>query len=638
MLDPCKSCEDEGAVECTTCRLCKAQCPVELSLDSIMPVRRYMLQPKGSHRGAFQTIGRATAFSNISEWLKDVETDENSDIAYFPGCAVLNDIYLRRDTNYSGASQAGVKVLNALGIKPRIIYGCCGHDIYYSGSLDEFEALKDNLKEKLTGKIIVGCAECYHMLKDFYNADVVHFTDFIAENLDKLDLKNLNIKTTYHDPCRLGRYSGLYDNPRRILEHISDFVEMENVKENAICCGVSSWLNCNKESRQQREDRMKEALNTGAVYLVTSCPKCRVHLDCIYYDKDEEIKIKKIETLDIQEMVAWSLGIYDPFSEEVSYQIKPTEGQLPEVPELERDAKKYLSDELLDLAFRCTTCRKCTELCPSGHDTSRKMEGFRRELVKRDLGPEKHKGIVDNLKRTGNVFGEEQTVEEGGEDAEIIYFPGCVAKYRMGNLKDATTEIFKALGIKYKIPKDIVCCGSVLFRTGHDPSDLIAKNKEIFGEKPVVVSCAGCYSTFKHDYEGVNVQHISEFLSDKLDKLDLKDLKVKVTYHDPCHLGRGSGVYDAPRKVIEAVPGIEFVEFEHTKENSDCCGAGGGVKAAKPELANGLGVKRAAQAKALEVDIVLSSCPFCELNLKQNSDLNVMDVVECVLKSLKGDS
>ena len=99
-----------------------------------------------------------------------------------------------------------------------------------------------------------------------------------------------------------------------------------------------------------------------------------------------------------------------------------------------------------------------------GHDTAHKMEGYRRELVKKGLGPKKHQKIVDNLKQTGNVFAEAVDISDTTHeaDAEIIYFPGCVANYRMKKLRDATVEIFKALGVKYVIPKDLVCCGSVM--------------------------------------------------------------------------------------------------------------------------------------------------------------------------------
>jgi Fe-S oxidoreductase len=631
--------------------LCIDSCPAGIELDKLLPTLRALKPPKGSHRGVFQTVGKLLSNSEIQSWFKEgsVELDENSEIAYFPGCATIYDLLLNREeSTYSGGIVAAIKTMNKAGIKPRIIYGCCGHDLYFSGNLSDFEREKKKLNEKLIGKIITGCAECYHMLKNFYNADVEYFADYILDLVKegKLELKPVEgLKVTFHDPCRLGRHNEIYKSPRELLSKVAEVVEMPHNKNEGYCCSVSSWLNCNKESKSVREERLREALDTGAKFLITACPKCNLHLDCYYYDsnykENEPDALQRIKLMDIQELIGYALGIYDPFSTEKPYEIKPfkTDSAPSELDDSEFDINKYLTEDILDKSFRCTTCRKCTEVCLTGHDTSRKMEGFRRELVNRDLGPEKHQKIVENLRQTGNVFGEERVIADtvDSESAEIIYFPGCVAKYRMDNLKDATTEIFKALGVKYVIPEDIVCCGSVLFRTGNDPSELVAKNKEIFGDKKVVVSCAGCYSTFKHDYDGINVQHLSQFLQDKLNELDLNKINVKVTYHDPCHLGRGSGVYDEPRKVIESIPGVEFVEFENCREDSDCCGAGGGVKSAKAELANKLGKIRGEHAIELGVDAILSCCPFCELNLGENSELKAMDVCELLLKSIKNE-
>ena len=650
MLD---ACEDNPEVDCTTCGLCTGKCPAKLELDKLFPILRALSPPKGSHRGVFQTLGKLLTGANteIQPWFSEgeVELDENSDIAYFPGCAPIYDLLLNREgSNYSGGILAAVKVLNKLGIKPRIIYGCCGHDLYYSGNLADFEREKNKLNDKLKGKIITGCAECYHMLKNIYNTEVVHFSDFILEqvNQGKIELKPIEgLKITYHDPCRLGRLNEIYDPPRELLKMVAELVEMPHNKNEGYCCSVSSWLNCNKESKKVREERLREAVETESKYLITTCPKCNLHLDCYYFDPNYNTEnpeaIRRIKLLDMQEIIGMAFGVYDPFTSEKPFAVKPfrSESAPEDIDDQEFDINKYLTEDILDKTFSCTTCRQCTEICPTGHDTAQKLEAFRRELVKRQLGPEKHKKIVENLNKTGNVFGEEIAIADTADaaEAEIIYFPGCVAKYRMDKLKDATTEIFKVLGIKYVIPEDIVCCGSVLFRTGHDPSELVKKNKEIFGDKTVVVSCAGCYSTFKHDYQGVNVLHLTEFLQDKLDKLKLNDIKAKVTYHDPCHLSRGSGIYDAPRNVIRAISGLEFVEFQNCRENADCCGAGGGVKSAKPALANELGKKRGDDAKAMGVDAILSACPFCELNLKENSDIKNLDVCELLLKALKGE-
>jgi len=106
-------------------------------------------------------------------------------------------------------------------------------------------------------------------------------------------------------------------------------------------------------------------------------------------------------------------------------------------------------------------------------------------------------------------------------------------------------------------------------------------------------------------------------------------------YHDPCHLGRKFSYYDIPREIIEAVPGVELVPFELEKENAQCCGAGGGVKSGMPDLANELATKRMDEAKEKKADMVLSSCPFCELNLGDNSDIPVVDILNLLIESLE---
>ena len=146
--------------DCSTCRFCESVCPGGLKLDEIMPLYRYFEGSRGSHRNVFETLSKIMTGIEPTPWLKDVESDNDSDIAYFPGCSHLIDAVLMRDKKYSGASQAGVKVLNHLGIKPALIYGCCGHDLYHSGNLDEFEVLKKKMIGKLDSKkIVVGCPE-----------------------------------------------------------------------------------------------------------------------------------------------------------------------------------------------------------------------------------------------------------------------------------------------------------------------------------------------------------------------------------------------------------------------------------------------------------------------------------------------
>ena len=185
----------------------------------------------------------------------------------------------------------------------------------------------------------------------------------------------------------------------------------------------------------------------------------------------------------------------------------------------------------------------------------------------------------------------------------------------------------------YHILDDEKCCGSVLLRTGFEDEakKQIAKNTEVFGDETILTSCAGCYKTLLQDYEGLDVIHISELLAILIDegrlKFNKKDLDV--TYHDSCHLGRHCKVFDEPREAIESVANL--IEMENIKENSLCCGAGGGVKSAYPQIASELAEARISQAKDTNCDILITPCPFCKLNLKDYG-LDVLDLTEFLIK------
>jgi Fe-S oxidoreductase len=124
-------------------------------------------------------------------------------------------------------------------------------------------------------------------------------------------------------------------------------------------------------------------------------------------------------------------------------------------------------------------------------------------------------------------------------------------------------------------------------------------------------------------------------VKENIDKLPLKEVKKKVMYHDPCHLGRKFEYYDIPREIIEAVPGIELIAFEKEKQDAQCCGAGGGVKSAKPDIANNLAKQKMDEAKEKGADMVVSACPFCELNLNDNcEEIPVVDILNLLMESL----
>lgn len=225
----------------------------------------------------------------------------------------------------------------------------------------------------------------------------------------------------------------------------------------------------------------------------------------------------------------------------------------------------------------------------------------------------------------------------------LLYFRGCTAREKLNSISKATERILKIAKINYETLDDEQCCGSVLLRTGFvdDAIEQMNGNLKDFEGKTILTSCAGCYKTLKEDYKeylGVDLKviHISQLLEQliKENRINFKgDKNLRVTYHDSCHLGRHAGEYEAPRNVIASIS--DLVEMENNKEKARCCGSGGGVKSAYGELSNSIADLRIREAKETGADLLVSACPFCKLNLSQNSDdLEILDLSEFVLEHL----
>jgi Fe-S oxidoreductase len=218
----------------------------------------------------------------------------------------------------------------------------------------------------------------------------------------------------------------------------------------------------------------------------------------------------------------------------------------------------------------------------------------------------------------------------------MIYFQGCTAREKLKRISESTQELLDKCKVEYTVLEDEECCGSVLLRTGfrEDAREAMQKTyQKLKGEK-VVVSCAGCYRTFTEDYPevlGVQVEvvHISQLLEDLLGELDLEREDLKVTYHDPCHLGRHRGEYKAPRQVIRRK--AELVEMDKNREEARCCGSGGGVKSAYPELSLDMATRRVEDAQKTGADLLVTCCPFCLLNLESAEKMRVLDLTEFLL-------
>ncbi len=352
----------------------------------------------------------------------------------------------------------------------------------------------------------------------------------------------------------------------------------------------------------------------------------------------------------------------------------------------------YESPKLAEIVFACMLCGGCDINCKRNRDLEilEVLKELRFKLVEDGIGPmSKHLAFGESVENNHNPYNEphQQRIAWLPKDsqipnkAEIIYFVGCTSSYRELEIARATFNILEVAGLNFGImhPNEW-CCGSPLMRTGQKSLalQLIEHNVQSIenaGAKQVITSCAGCYSMLKTEYPkyadiSFEIIHSIELVEELLDqgKLNLvkKEAPIKVTYHDPCHLGRLSepyipwegkrieygelvppkdfkrgtnGVYEPPRNVINAIPGLELVEMERIKEYAWCCGAGGGVKSAFQDFSLWVSSERIEEAMQTEAELLLTCCPFCKRNLKDAASnaegkLEVFDIVEIIADSL----
>ncbi len=301
----------------------------------------------------------------------------------------------------------------------------------------------------------------------------------------------------------------------------------------------------------------------------------------------------------------------------------------------------------LDSIGTCTTCALCTQMCPAGVKSSKLIEDARRVLASRDIIGEWQRTIRDNISKTGNSLGESRgkrewlsllgsrAFKEIKDRAESVYFAGCMASYRYPETAARTFEILSGFGVAL-LPAE-QCCGSPLLRTGLDASGCMEENLRQIREMDVdvvITGCAGCYTTLKNDYPGVNVVSVAEFLADRISEIEIRPLDITVAYHDPCHLGRMNGIFEPPRKVIKEI--CELEEMEKNRELARCCGGGGGVRAGYRDISLKIARRRLADAPP-EVNYIVTACPMCVRNLNEAGGYGkIIDLVDLVAIAARG--
>ena len=312
-------CDRFGAVDCTSCRMCESVCPSGLDLAMVVATSRRLGGVSTSHQGVFTalaTLEAQGATTALGEWhgtRPGVRT--GGDAVFFPGIAALMDPFFARESEYAAGPHAALLLLNAAGIEPRVVGGGSGHDLWYQGRFEEFEALATQLVPLLEeamaatgrGPVVCSSAEDAHALRDLHGVDAVHISTFLADRMSPVHGSDgPRPRVAFFDPCRLGRFAGEYDAPRKLLSGVAELVDLGWDRGEEPCCGVSAWVNCNAWSKDHRTSILLRAQEAGVEVLVTGCPMCQVHLDCYYdeegYDPEEVNMVPPIRIADLAEV------------------------------------------------------------------------------------------------------------------------------------------------------------------------------------------------------------------------------------------------------------------------------------------------------------------------------------------------
>ncbi|HDD24690.1 MAG TPA: (Fe-S)-binding protein [Chloroflexi bacterium] len=379
------------------------------------------------------------------------------------------------------------------------------------------------------------------------------------------------------------------------------------------------------------------------------------------------------------------------------YQCEKCSSGCPTVPamryrpaQMMRLAQFGLEDALVHDAsiWRCLGCDTCTVHCPHDLSVRRLVEVMRQHVMQDYYLPQGLDAVDgDDVLRRGvqalgmmgeritthyNVSGEDNTARLAWTDnlpekpeslvrdpqAEVLYFVGCVsAMFPMSyGIPQGFVTLLERAGVTFTtMAEEEHCCGFPLMAAGQleQAKEMIRHNVEqvrALGVPRLVTTCPSCYHMWRHTYPevigeelGIEVLHAVELLADVLaeGRLELTEPRRSgvVTYHDPCDLGRKGGIYDAPREVIQSVPGYTFVEMQQSREHALCCGGGGDLETFDPDLVQEVASRRVAQAAEVGANVLLSACPQCVRTLAKAARANktrirVMDVVQFLEKSL----
>ncbi len=338
------------------------------------------------------------------------------------------------------------------------------------------------------------------------------------------------------------------------------------------------------------------------------------------------------------------------------------------IRKLIREATFGIPEIELEEVWRCTTCGKCPQECPRDVKQIDDVVAMRRiaaeygvssTLLKpvrsasASLAAEGNPVVQDRSRRT--EWAEGLNIKPFTEKMEVLYFSCCYVCYdqRLKEIAQATVGILNKAEVDFGTLGTLEnCCGESIRKTGNEDifKSLARENIKTFienGVKKILVSSPHCYHTFKNEYPefkaNFEVVHITEYLFELINEGRLqisKDYEKKVTYHDPCYLGRHNGIYDIPREILKKIPGLELYEMAESREDSLCCGMGGGriwIDTKMPERFSNIRIQDAIN---LGAEVLVTACPYCvdafeesRSGLDMESAIEVKDITE-ILKEV----
>jgi L-lactate dehydrogenase complex protein LldG len=313
---------------------------------------------------------------------------------------------------------------------------------------------------------------------------------------------------------------------------------------------------------------------------------------------------------------------------------------------LQRGVKAGIEDGL----FLCTTCGLCGEVCPVGIDAGKKIKDLRRtSLEDREISSQ-----LDEVTALQNTIDEYETpygtmaradFSSFKKRSPLVLYIGCVGMSTETETASHAIELLRRMGLDFTLI-DEVCCEAVKDETGSRPNfrrieQNIEKIKEA-GGREVLFLCPTCLKTFlEYDEKhrtGLVFETLLSYLNNHFSFTPLATDSEMVTYHDPCHQGRGLGSYDGARELLKSLGG-KFVEMEHHHQESLCCGAGGGVRAFYPKFSRDIARRRVKEAEEVKADVLLTDCLSCKHNLKQGipfeGKMKVMTTPEYLLEKFE---